>query len=176
MSNPLTGLFLTFAAFFVALKLKEKFKSPLIDPMLISAALIVVIMSVFHISYSDYMIGAGFISFLIVPATVALVVPFYKNLDVFLKYRKYILVGSIIGALVSMISVVLIGKLFSIDRQVLISLVPKSITTALAVPTSQQYGGMASVTTFAVVVTGSTGAILSDRIFNFLKIENHVAK
>lgn len=122
------------------------------------------------------MVGGAFIQFLIMPATVALAVPFYHNFDVFKKYKWPILIGSAVGSLTALLSIYIMGKLFGLDRNVFISILPKSITTAIALPLTEEYGGIPSITSFAISITGLLGVIICDFLVEKLKIDIDIAK
>ncbi|MDO5717730.1 MAG: LrgB family protein [Tissierellia bacterium] len=176
MNNPIFGLFLTFLAYYLGLKISEKVGSGLLNPLLIAIIISISVLKAFKIDYSDYMIGASMIQFMIMPATVALAIPFYKNFDIFLEYKFAIIAGSFVGSLTALISIIAFGKLFNLKETVLISILPKSITTAIALPLAEEYGGIGSISSFAITITGLTGVIICEDLFKILKMHGDIPK
>lgn len=176
MNNQIFGVFISILAYYIGIKINEKLKNSLINPLLVSTLIVIAVLLSLNISYDSYMEGGSIISFLIMPATVSLVVPFYNNWEIFKKYKLAIFLGSLAGSLTSLVSVVLLGKLLSLDNTLLISIMPKSITSALALPVSDVYGGIMSLTSIILVFTGVIGASLSEKIFAMFNINDSIAK
>lgn len=175
-TKAIFGIFTTLLAYYLGLKVNKKFKLAIFNPMIIGIGLSILLIKLTGASYEDYMIGGSYISFLVGLATVSLAGPFYTNLDTFLKYKKAIIIGSVAGALSSMVCIIALGKLFGLDRAVLVSLLPKSITTAIGSPLSSLYGGDYSITAVSIALTGIFGSIIFDKAFKILRIESQVAK
>lgn len=176
VSSPIFGVFITLFAYFFAVKISKMLKTTFANPLLISIFLVISILHLFKIPYDKYMIGASYIQFMILPATILLAVPFYKNLNIFLKYKKPIILASLAGAVTSMLFIYVCGRIFRLDRPLLVSLLPKSITTATGMPLAEQNGGLSSIASFAITITGIAGSILSDHMFKILDIKDHMHK
>lgn len=176
MNNQIFGVFISILAYYIGINIYEKLKNPLINPLLVSTLIVIAVLLSLNISYNSYMEGGSIISFFIIPATVSLVVPFYKNWEIFKKYKVAIFLGSLAGSVTSLASVVLLSKLLSLDKLLLISLMPKSITSALALPISDVYGGIMSLTSMILVFTGVIGVSLSEKIFAMFNIKDSIAK
>jgi predicted murein hydrolase (TIGR00659 family) len=163
---PLTGLFLTLLAYRVALGLNRRCHGhPLTNSVLIGMLLVMAVMQLTGMSYEQYMQGAKFIHLLLGPATVALAVPLYDN---FLRLRKSalaLLITLAIGSVAGILSGGLLGSLFGMPHQVLLSLLPRSATTPIAMAVAEQVGGIPSVAAACVIVTGIGGAAM----FKWLK-------
>ena len=109
LNNPVFGIFLSIACFYIGTLINKKFKSSLLNPLLVAIIIIIIILKVFNISYDDFMVGGSFVQFMIMPTTVALAVPFYYNFEVFLKYKWPILIGSGVGSITALSSILIMG-------------------------------------------------------------------
>lgn len=170
------GFFLSLATYFAGVKLKKMCKSDLLNPLLVSAVLIIVILFVFHIPYEHFNQGANYLNYLLTPTTVCLALPLYRQLDLLKKYWFPIICGLLAGCAVTMLTVIGFCSLFRMDIALCRSLLPKSITTAIALGVSQEIGGIAPVTVAAVIVTGIIGAITANAVFKICHIKNPVAQ
>lgn len=175
VSNPVFGVILSLAAFEIGLLINRKTKISLLNPLLIALCLIIAVLKVLNISFEDYNKGGQVISFLLGPATVALAVPLYKNIQLLKKNALPILGGIIIGSSVGIASIILMSKAMGLDVVLGLSLVPKSITTPIGMEVSKQIGGIPEITVAAIIITGLTGAILAETVFKLLKIDDPVA-
>ena len=140
-NTPLFGLTLSVLAYTIGLLIYRRFPNPLTTPLLVSTALIIVILHYTGISYKDYYVGGSYLNSLIIPSTVALAVPFYKNLHLMRHHYKSILIGSTVACVLNTSYTALIAKLFGMDYFLAISLFPKSVTTAMAVGISEKNAG-----------------------------------
>lgn len=175
VSSNLFGILLTLIVFKISVKIFNKLRMPIFNPLLLSIIIIVIILKIFDISYEDYFIGASVLNSLIVPATVALAIPLYKNFNLLKKHYKSIILGIVVGNTLNIIVIILLCKLLNYDYEIIASFIPKSITTAIAIGVSENIGGITSITVILVIVTGITGAVLGPSIFKLLKIEDNVA-
>lgn len=168
-------LFLTLSTYIIFSYLQKKLKSPLLNPVLFSIIVIILIMKLFNIDYKEYKVGGNFISLLLGPATVALALPLYRNWDILKKRGIVLLAGIIVGTLTAILSVYFLGKLFGLNKEILLSLLPKSITTPIGMEVSREIGGIVSLTVSAIVLTGITGNMLGPIILKILRIKDPVA-
>ncbi|WP_036730482.1 LrgB family protein [Peptoniphilus mikwangii] len=174
-SSPYFGLILSASTYGFGMYLKKKIKSPLINPLLISIALCIIFLKTFNISYEDYEVGGRYISFMIAPATVALVVPLYHNLDKLLNNLVPIIMGILSGSVVALVSIIILCKLFGLSEFITISLLPQSITTAIGIPLCEEYGGSIAVTAMSIVIRGIIGAVSAPIILKIFGIKDKVA-
>ncbi|HEX6268107.1 MAG TPA: LrgB family protein [Burkholderiales bacterium] len=176
-TSPLLGLTVTLVAYQAAFWLYTKSKlNPLANPVAIAVALLVALLWLTDTAYATYFEGAQFVHFLLGPATVALAVPLYANLD---RLRKNLvpLSGALLaGSLVAVVSAVGIGWLLGASRESLLSLAPKSVTTPIAMGIAEKLGGLPSLTAVLVVATGILGAVLARGTLNLLRIEDHAVR
>lgn len=175
-TSPFFGITLSLFTFYIGIILQEKTKKNYLNPLPVSIVLTIAILQLLKVSYGDYMVGGSFIQMMIPPASVVLVVPLYRNWDIFLANKREVLLGSLVGSLMAVLSILLLSHLFGLDRQTVVSLLPKSITSAIGLPLSEEYGGVQSITAFAIAVTGITGLILSEPIFKLLGITDPVTR
>ena len=173
--SPLFGITLSIISYIIGVKLKSKFKSPIFNPMMIGSLIIIALLYMFRIPLENYMIGGNILAMLLSPATAVIAVLIYKRIDVIKKNALPVVIGCVIGSLSSLISVFLLCKLFSLPEEILASLLPKSITTAIASEVSARLGGIVPLTVAAVCATGIFGAIMSPYFIKWFKIKNRVA-
>ncbi len=170
------GVFLSLLAYFVGTALQKKFHKAIFNPLLIAVVLILGVLLVFHIDYDTYNNGAKYISYLLTPATVALAVPLYEQFEVLKKNWAAILIGITGGALTSMLSVFLFALVFKLDHATYVTLLPKSITTAIGMGVSEELGGYVSITVAVIVITGILGNVIAERFCKLAKITDPIAK
>lgn len=169
-------IIITVIIFLLLNKLYIRFSYPFLLPILTTTILIVCILSVFNISYDTYMIGGEWINQLLGPAVVALAFPLYKQWRMLKDHIFVILGGVFLGVLAGMVSGLLFSKLAGIAEETAVSILPKSLTTPVAVQISEELGGVPALTAIFVMIAGLTGAILGPLILNLFHITNPVSK
>ena len=162
LTSPLTWMFLSIFCYAIGVAIQQKTGSPLCNPLLIASVLVGVLLIVSGTTYQTYEESGQLISFFLTPATVALAIPIYRKLDVLLHNLLPILLGAFVGSMVSIGSVLLFSHLFGLSESTTLSLVPKSVTTPIAVAVAEMLGGVTSITAIAVVITGIIGAIIAE--------------
>lgn len=175
LASPYFGIFLSIAAYALGCGLNRKFRTPLCNPLLIAIVLVVGVLLVFRIPYEDYNAGGEIISLFLAPATACLAVGIYAKLAVLKQYWLPILVGAVAGSASSMLSVYALCNLLGLDEQLTVSLIPKSVTTPIAVGIVESAGGLTPITVVAVIVTGILGAILAPTMIRLFRISDSVA-
>ena len=170
------AIILSFAAFELGKWINSKVKTPLANPLLIAILLIIGFLQITGIPYEHYKKGGDFIAFFIAPATVAMILDLYLNLDELRKNIIPIIIGVIIGSIVAMILAIFISKGLGLGEDLVVSLVPQSITTAIAVSLTEEYNGIAALTAIIVVLRGVIGAAIAPVILRVLKITDPVAQ
>ncbi len=174
-ASPYFGIALSILAFWAGEKLQKKLRSPFCNPLLFAILVIVIILLVFDIPYESYNNGGTIINMFLAPATACLAVSIYTKLQLLKENAIPILVGCTVGSLTSMGSVYLLCRLFGLDAAMTASLLPKSITTPIAVEVCQTHGGMVPVTVIAVIFTGILGSILAPYLIRFFRVKNPIA-
>lgn len=176
INSPYYGVMFTLVGYLLGMWLSKKFKNPILNPMLVGIITCIVLMKITGISYEEYKIGANYVTFFVAPATVSLIVPLYKNIETLKKNLIPVLVGIFAGAITAIVSVILLANLFGISEQLKLSLVSQSITTAIAIPLTEQIGGLGAIVSISISFRGILGAVFSPSILKFFRIENPVAK
>jgi putative effector of murein hydrolase len=172
----LLPLVFSMAIFQGCLLLQRKWKSPLLSPLLITALVVIGVLKLTGYANADYQAGMNTISWLLTPATICLAVPLYEQVQVLRKDLKAILAGILAGTLTSLASVLLLCILFGLDDVLTISLLPKSVTSAMGMALSEQSGGNAAITTAVIGVTGVVGSMVGTPVCKLLKITNPIAQ
>ena len=176
VDNPYFGTVLTLFFFQIGKFIFQKTQSPLCNPLMIATVLIIALLHFFDIPLDDYTIGGDYILFLLGPATVVLAVPLYKQLNLLKKYFFPVLVGGIVGSFTAILSVIILGKALNFDFVLLLSFMPKSITTPIGIELSTMLGGIPAITIFAILVTGIFGNVSAPFICQVFRIKHPVAK
>ena len=173
-SSPLFGIVLCIFTFEIGVWLNRKTHSPLANPLLIAVALCIAFLQIFSIPLADFNEGGRMISMFLAPATAALALSIYGQIDVLKKNLLPIAAGTLVGSLTSIISVLGLCKLFGLSDELAASLIPKSVTTPIAMEISQQQGGIVSITVAAVIVTGIFGAIFAPTLLKLFRVKDPV--
>ena len=175
-NNPLFGVIISLIAFEIGKFIFNKTKLAIFNPLLIATIIVMGFLNIFHITVVDYMLGGNLIVFFLAPATVVLAIPLFQQIDLLKKHFIPIIGGGIVGAVVAILSVIILGKLLGIDHQLLVSFMPKSITTPIGIELSKMLGGIPSITVFAIILTGITGNVTAPFIYSIFRIKNPIAK
>jgi len=171
--TPLLWLTLTVSVFYVSQKIYEYFgANPLLNPVLMSIFILVPLLHFTNTPYNVYFTGAQFVHFLLGTATVGLAIPLYLYYDKLKQMWLPLLLTLLIGSATGILSAVLIGKLLGVSQATLLSLMPKSITTPIAMGISEKIGGLPSLTAILVILTGMIGAIFAPFLFKWFNIKN----
>ena len=172
-ASPLLALTMTLVAYQAGYWLYLKSgRSPLVNPVLISVGVIVALLTLTETSYANYFEGAQFVHFLLGPATVALAIPLYQQLQRVKKSLPAISVAVLCGSITAAVSAVGIGWLLGASEKTLLSLAPKSATTPVAMGISEQLGGFPSLTAAAVIITGIVGAIAGTGLLKLFGVKD----
>ena len=170
------GIFISLAAYAVGMQLKKKLGWAVLNPLLVSVILVIAFLKAGGISYDDYNEGASHLSFFLTPATVCLAIPLYKQLALLKKNAVAIFLGIASGVLGSVFSVYLLSLVFRLENVHYVSLLPKSITTAIGMGVSEELGGIVTITVAVIVITGVLGNMIGEAVFRLFRIEEPVAK
>lgn len=170
------GVFISIITYEIGVLIKKKLKLAIFNPLLISIALIIVFLLAFHIKYNVYESGAQYLSYFLTPATVALAVPLYEQIEPLKKNWKAVVAGILSGALTSALCVLAVALIFQLDHKQYVTLLPKSITTAIGMGLSEELGGIVTITVAVIVVTGVIGNMFAESIGKLFHITDPVAK
>lgn len=170
------GVFISIVTYEIGALIKKKWNAAIFNPLLISIALIMIFLLVFDVEYETYEYGAKYLSYFLTPATVALAVPLYEQLEPLKKNWKAIMAGILAGALTSAVCVLVMSILFRLTHEQYVTLLPKSITTAIGMGLSEELGGIVAITVAVIVVTGIIGNMFAEGICRLFRITDPVAK
>ena len=161
------GVLVSILAYEVGVLLKKKFKFALLNPLLISIVIIILILVGFHIDYDTYNDGAQLLSYLLTPATVCLAIPLYEQMELLKKNWKAIMGGIISGVLTSAVCILVLCLIFHLEHDMFVTLLPKSITTAIGMGVSEELNGIVTITVAVIIITGVVGNVLADFVYNY---------
>ena len=170
------GMFITILLYYVFSKLFEKGKKFYLNPVLLSIIIISLFLKGTGISYKFYMKSARFLFFLLGPAVVSLSIPLYKERETIKSYAKEICIGILFGGMLAALSAILIAKFLGAHRMVILSIAPKSVTTAIAIGISAKIGGIPALTAVLVIITGIMGNAVGVEILNLARVKDRVAR
>lgn len=172
----LIGIILTILAYMASLFISRRVKISFLNPILIATLIIVGVIHWSPLAYETYAEGGTYIVKILGPLVVVLAVPLYNNKHILKKYYKSISIGVVTGVISSAISVVVLSWLMRLDTDLMLSLLPKSITTPMAIEVSEIIGGIKELTVVFVVITGMFGASIGPLVFDVFKIKNDTAR
>ena len=173
-ASPLFGIVLCIFSFELGLWVNRRTRSPLANPLLIAVAVCIAVLQIFSIPLESFQQGGNIITMFLAPATAALSLSIYNQLETLKKNLLPILAGTLAGSVTSIASVIGLCKLFGLGDELTASLLAKSVTTPIAMEISRQHGGIVSITVAAVIVTGIFGAILSPVLIKIFRVKNPV--
>jgi len=170
------GVVISILGYEIGLFLKKKFNNGIFNPLLISILFVMASLVIFKVDFESYNNGAKYLSYLLTPATVCLAIPLYEQLDLLKNNFKAIILGIFSGVAASLISVFLFALLFQFTHEQYVTLLPKSITTAIGMGISEEINGIVTITVAVIIVTGIIGNILAEVICKVFHIHEPIAK
>ena len=170
------GAALSIFAYILGLLLKKKCKLAILNPLLIAVICVMAVLLIGHVDYESYNVSAKYISYLLTPATVCLAVPLYEQLSLLKQNLKAVIIGLLSGVFASLTGILVMSKLFHLSHEVYVTLLPKSITTAIGMGVSEELGGIVTITVAAIIITGILGNVIAEFVFAIFKIKEPVAR
>ena len=170
------GVTLSLLAYLLGVVLKKKFKCAIFNPLLISIVITIVVLVTAHVDYDVYNQGASYLSWFLTPATVCLAIPLYEQWKLLKKNIKAVLLGIIAGVLTSLGTVWVLAEIMGLSHKEYVTLLPKSITTAIGMGVSEELGGYVTITVAVIVVTGVLGKIFGELICKIFRITDPIAR
>ena len=156
--------------------LKKKFMYAFLNPLLISIIFVIGVVMLCGVDYESYENSAQYLSYLLTPATVCLAVPLYQQMTLLKKNLAAVACGILAGVLASLGSVLLLAFLFGLEHDVYVTLLPKSITTAIGMGVSEELGGLVTITVAVIIVTGVIGNVIGEAVCKLFRIYEPIAK
>ena len=170
------GMFLSITAYGIGILLHRKLRLGMIPPFLIAVTLVIVILVPCGIDYDTYNSSAKYLTYFLTPATVCLAIPLYQQLELLKQNWKAILTGITAGVLTNLGSILVFCLLFGLNHQQYVTLLPKSVTTAIGIGISQELGGVVPITVAVICLTGITGNAFSHLVCRWFRLTHPVAK
>ncbi len=169
------GAVISVLAYWLGTVIQKKWKYAIFNPMLIAIVVIILVLTVMGIDYEVYNKGADYITYFLTPATVCFAIPLYEQYERLKKNWKAIFVGAFCGVLASLSSILLLSMLFGLTQEQYISMLPKSITTAIGIALSGELGGIPTLTVAAIMVTGIFGNICARSLCRLFRLKEPAA-
>lgn len=170
------GVVISLAGYELGILLKKKFKFPLLNPLLVSIVFGIGFLVLFRIDYDTYNNGAKYLSYLLTPATVCLAIPLYQQMELLKKNMLAVILGILSGVLASLCSTLIFAFLFGMTHKEYVTMLPKSITTAIGMAVSEELEGIVTITIATIILTGIIGNIIAETVCRIFKIEEPIAK
>lgn len=170
------GVLVSIVTYECGVLLKQKWKLAVFNPLLLSVLAVMGLLTAFKIDYKIYYEGAKYLSYLLTPATVCLAVPLYEKIELLKQHAGAIMGGILSGVLTSLVSILACAFLFGFTHEQYVTLLPKSITTAIGMGISEELGGMVTITVAVIIITGVLGNMIAELVLRLFRIEDPVAK
>jgi predicted murein hydrolase (TIGR00659 family) len=176
LTSSYAGVTISLIAYMIGLFLKKKFKIGLFNPLLLSIVITIIVLLATKIDYDTYNASAKYLSWLLTPATVCLAVPLYEQLKLLKQNWKAVILGILSGVLTSMATIFILAKIMGLNHAEYVTLLPKSITTAIGMGVSEELGGYVTITVAVIVMTGVLGNIFAELICRVFRINEPIAR
>ncbi|MEK4513212.1 CidB/LrgB family autolysis modulator [Paenibacillus anaericanus] len=147
-----------------------------LSPLLITPLFLIIVLMWTQVPYETYNLGGQWLSSMLQPATIAFAIPLYKYYNVLKKHAIEILVSVLTGSIVAMFSSAFIAEWMHLDSELVSSLIPRSVTTPIAMNVSQIIGGVPNITAVFVIITGLLGTVIGPLVMKWFHIDNEVAR
>ncbi len=170
------GAVITLLTYELGVWIKKKTNLSIMNPLLLSVIFVVIFLRVFHVDYEVYEQGAKYVGYFLTPVTVALAIPLYRRMVLLKKYPKAIFGAITVGVFTALIGVWLMSLAFGLNHEQYVTLLPKSITTAIGMGLSDKLGGIVSITVLSISITGIFGHVAAPFLLKLFKIDEPIAK
>ena len=176
LQSTTIGVVLSILAYEVGLFLKKKTKLAICNPLLITLIIIICFLVGFDVEYESYLKSAQYLNYLLTPTTVCLAIPLYQKLTLLKKNFAAIMISILAGVLSSGFSILGMSVLFGLTHEQYVTLLPKSITTAIGMSMSAELGGVVTITVASIVITGIMGNMCGSQLCHLFKIKHPISK
>ena len=175
-TSMFAGVTVSLLAYIIGALLKKKFKLAIFNPLLISIVLTIIMLVIADIDYDVYAQGADYLSCFLTPATVCLAIPLYEQWELLKHNVKAVMLGITAGVLASLTTVLVLSLIMHLSHEEYVTLLPKSITTAIGMGVSEELGGYVTITVAVIIVTGVIGNIFGELICKIFRITEPISK
>jgi len=176
LDSAFAGVAISLIAYMAGTFLKKKLKLGLFNPLLISIIVTMVVLIIGKVDYESYNAGAKYLSWLLTPATVCLAIPLYEQWQLLKDNFKAVLFGIVSGVIASLATVFVLAKFMGLTHEEYVTLLPKSITTAIGMGVSDELGGYVTITVAVIIITGVLGNIFGELICRLFRITEPISK
>lgn len=167
---------ITVGAYAFSRFLNKRYPSPWVNVVFLSTALIIIVFGITGVTVSQYQEAKNILTYLLGPATVALAIPLYRNRELLLKNILPVVGGIVVGTTANIVTTVLVAEFLGLDKLIVTSLVPKSVTVPIAVSISGILNGDPTLTSVFVIATGMIGTLLTPVLLNLFKVTNPLVR
>lgn len=175
-SSMFAGVALSLISYLIGMLLKKKFKLGIFNPLLIAIVVSIIVLLIGKVDYKVYNEGAKYLSWLLTPATVCLAIPLYEQWGLLKKNFKAVLLGLIAGVVASLGTVYVLSLIMGLSHKDYVTLLPKSITTAIGMGVSEELGGYVTITVAVIIVTGVLGNMIGELVCKIFRITEPISK
>lgn len=170
------GFVISLLAYLFGMWIKKKLKWAILNPLLISVLVIIGVLLLLGVDYKTYYSGAKYISYLLTPSTVCLAIPLYKQLELLKRNLVAVMAAIFSGVVASAASILLLCLFFRLEHIHYVTMLPKSITTAIAMGVSEEAGGIVTITVVCIIITGILGNIIAEPVFRLVRMKHPIAR
>ncbi len=176
LNSAASGVFISLAAYGIGTLVKRKWKSALANPLLIAIILVILFLKLSGVEYETYNASAKYLTYLLAPATVSLAIPMYERMQLLKENYAAILTGILSGVLASLVCVLAMALVFHLSQAEYVTLLPKSVTTAIGMDFAKELGGHSEIAAAVIIITGVLGNMAAEPICRIFAIRHPVAK
>lgn len=177
MASALLWITVTVVAYAGALWLYARVRgNPFFVPVATTSLVVMALLWATRTPYRTYADAAMPLSFLVGPATVALAVPLYAQMERLRRIWRPLLVALFVGCSVALFVSIGVAWALGGSWQTLASVAPKSATMPIAMPMAERLGGLPALAAVAVVITGIVGTIVSHPLLRLLRVRDPAAR
>lgn len=176
LNSAASGVFISLAAYGIGSLVRKKWNSPLANPLLIAIILVILFLNLSGVEYETYNVSAKYLTYLLAPATVSLAIPMYERMQLLKENYAAILTGILSGVLASLVCVLAMALVFHLSQAEYVTLLPKSVTTAIGMDIVKELGGHSEIAAAVIIITGVLGNMAAEPICRIFAIRHPVAK
>ena len=176
LNSAASGVFISLAAYGIGSLVRKKWNSPLANPLLIAIILVILFLNLSGVEYETYNVSAKYLTYLLAPATVSLAIPMYERMQLLKENYAAILTGILSGVLASLVCVLAMALVFHLSQAEYVTLLPKSVTTAIGMDIAKELGGHSEIAAVVIIITGVLGNMAAEPICRIFAIRHPVAK
>ena len=175
-TSMFAGVALSIISYLIGVALKKKFNLGIFNPLLISIVISIIVLFIGKIDYNTYSEGAKYLNWLLTPATVCLAIPLYEEFELLKQNYRAVLFGLLAGTVTSLTTVFVLSKLCGLSHEEYVTLLPKSITTAIGMGVSEELGGYVTITVAVIIITGVLGNMFGELVCKLFRITEPISK